>query len=352
MRRLVPLLALAACEQDISIDDDARITGANNPPSLATPVRTDRITQTSPPEVDILWVIDNSGSMSDKQRKLATEFDAFARFFEDSGVVWQMGVITTDMDNPEHQGRLVGGRSTRILSPETPDWAEEFKRMARVGDGGSGDEKGRAAIMAALTDPLISSHNDGFYREDAFLQIIVISDENDSSASDPTRGEFVDFLRGLKPDPEMVTFNAIVGPRNLFTCISAEPGTEYLEVVDQLGGLSESICAQDWVPMLEQLGLQASGVKQEFFLSSVPVPGTIAIVVTDKRVTWEGIDQETLRGDETVQDVCESAHCFGFTYDGFRNSVIFDGYVPAYGAKVEITYELMSGFQVAEEATP
>ena len=35
---------------------------------------------------------------------------------------------------------------------------------------------------------------------------------------------------------------------------------------NQIGGLHEPICQDDWIPLLEQLGLQAAGTT-EYFLS-------------------------------------------------------------------------------------
>jgi hypothetical protein len=87
-------LLLVGCEREFSIGEIADANGVANPPSLATPVKTDLITQVSPPKVDVLWAIDNSGSMSDKQRKLANNFSSFASFFVDSGVDWHMSTGT------------------------------------------------------------------------------------------------------------------------------------------------------------------------------------------------------------------------------------------------------------------
>ncbi len=59
--------------------------------------------------VDVLMVVDNSGSMIEEQAKLASNFQAFIQVFSDIDVDWQIGVITTDMTTETDQGRLHGG---------------------------------------------------------------------------------------------------------------------------------------------------------------------------------------------------------------------------------------------------
>ena len=65
--------------------------------------------------VDVLMVVDNSGSMIEEQAKLATNFQAFIQVFGDIDVDWQIGVITTDMTSETDQGRLHGGDDEIVL---------------------------------------------------------------------------------------------------------------------------------------------------------------------------------------------------------------------------------------------
>lgn len=59
--------------------------------------------------VDILIVVDNSGSMAEEQDKLASNFDAFIENFSGIDVDWQIAVVTTDAYDDEHKGRFRGG---------------------------------------------------------------------------------------------------------------------------------------------------------------------------------------------------------------------------------------------------
>ncbi|MCY1061946.1 vWA domain-containing protein [Nannocystis sp. SCPEA4] len=51
-------------------------------------------------DVDILFVIDNSGSMAEEQARLARNFEAFARRLDQMGAHYRIGVTTTDSGNP------------------------------------------------------------------------------------------------------------------------------------------------------------------------------------------------------------------------------------------------------------
>ncbi len=65
--------------------------------------------------VDVLIVVDNSGSMVEEQAKLASNFQAFIQAFEDIDVDWQIGVVTTDVSTDEARGRLHGGDDEIVL---------------------------------------------------------------------------------------------------------------------------------------------------------------------------------------------------------------------------------------------
>lgn len=343
--RMMAMMAAAGtvgCGSEITILPDGDARGVPNPPNLDTPVKTDEITQVTTPQVDILWVIDDSGSMAEEQAQLVESFPAFMEFFVDSGLDWHVGVVSTDTDNPAKNGKLQGTRNIRYLDRTSPDPVSLFAQMATLGTNGAPDERGRRAVERALTDPLRSGYNTGFYRDDASLHIIVISDEPDASDNQPTSNEFINFLNSLKRDQDLLTFSAVVAPRE--GCSSASfPGTDYIRVQEAVGGQFQNICRDDWVPILEELGLQASGLKREYFLSDVPVPGTLSVWVLDKGYQYAGIDKALVDAGADPDDLCETARCFTYEYNISRNSINLLDYVPSPLAKINIQYELLSG---------
>lgn len=136
--------------------------------------------------VDILFVIDNSTSMQEEQDKLAKTFEAFIKELTKQEINdFQIGVITTDMFDSSHAGRLVSkDNAPRIikrseLSAEAV--IEAFKSNVNVGNKGSQLERPFDAIRAALSPTLRNGWNKGLLREDAILAIVILSDEDDCS---------------------------------------------------------------------------------------------------------------------------------------------------------------------------
>jgi hypothetical protein len=76
------------------------VTGCNTHPVEFTSANTDYgvsvdYSPANAESVDILWVIDNSGSMCEEQRDLAVNFDRFLTAFANENIDFQMGVTTT-----------------------------------------------------------------------------------------------------------------------------------------------------------------------------------------------------------------------------------------------------------------
>ncbi len=260
-------------------------------------------------KVDILFVVDNSGSMGDNQTTLARNFNNFYRIIEELELDWQIGVVTTDT------GVLQG--TIKIITPETDDVRSTFSENALVGTMGSGYERGLEFAYRALSEPLVNGPNVGFLRPTAGLRIIFMSDEPDQSSG--TVDFYVSYFQNLKPNPSMVQISAITGGRSGCSteCGYADPDVRYSNAVDATGGVWASICECDFIDALEILAEESQVFQDTFTLSQDPVPGTIVVMVDDTVATeWH--------------------------YDARLNAVVFNSpdVTPANGATVTITYEL------------
>ncbi|MEN0065308.1 MAG: vWA domain-containing protein [Myxococcota bacterium] len=290
-------------------------------------IQVDTFVQATVPTSDVLFVVDNSCSMENEQSALGGNFSSFLDVMFASEIDFHIGVVATDMTDPDHQGRLRSSGEYRWIDPETPDAALRFASMVGLGIDGDPQERGRAAAFTAL-EVLADGWNQGFLRRDASLHLVVVSDENDASGPEPIgRDEFVGYLRGLKVAPFTTTFSSVVGPKGAqlgpFSPCSAEYGAEYLAVTDAVGGLDQSICEEDWGALLGELGSVASGLRTEFFLTRRPVPESISV-----EVERDG-ELEEFEGPRS-----------GWIHQARRNQVAFVGYLPPEGAIVRVRYEI------------
>lgn len=161
-------------------------------------------------KVDVLWMVDDSGSMAWAQNNLTSKFEAFAKKLSDARVDFRVGVTSSDVCDIDWntgepkpnkycankddissgekvngvmvgpaQGRLVvdGSSSKSVLTPGA-DFVSTFARLAKIGTAGSGMEHGLTAVKMTV-EKSKSGVIKNFLRSDAFLSVIVLSDEED-----------------------------------------------------------------------------------------------------------------------------------------------------------------------------
>jgi hypothetical protein len=176
---------------------------------IENPVHVDTFQQAPNPTVDILWVVDNSGTMREERQELGAKFDQFMSRLEESGASYHIGVVSTDADDPTHSGRLQG--SPLYISNTTPNAKDAFIQNVDLAETANRVEKGLDGMRLALSDELLAGHNTGFLRQNAALFVIVISDEDDGSIG-TTRyyARWLDHLKA-KGNENLVSLSAIVG---------------------------------------------------------------------------------------------------------------------------------------------
>ncbi|CAN0435219.1 unnamed protein product, partial [Discosporangium mesarthrocarpum] len=262
----------------------------------------DRFQQLGTPKVDIMFVIDFSGSMGQEQTAMAANFQAFIQFAQAQALDYQIGVTTTDNDDEAgrlmHSDRIRGNAfggpfANRIVTPATqPDPETVFGQnvQARNLTGGSAtDEAGFYAAYQALTPPVLTGHNAGFLRPDAVLSIIFVSDEPEQTSTGigaPANDIdfYVNFFLSIKGfrNTNLFTASAIVGD-NPGGCNggggNASAAPRYIEAANRTGGIFQSICTSDWSRSLEDLSTTAFGFKSRFFLTNQPVISTIVVII-------------------------------------------------------------------------
>ena len=300
----------------------------------------DEFQQLGKPKVDILFVIDKSGSMGQEQAALGSNFQAFIQFAEAQGLEYQLGVTTTDTDdeagrltsaNPgtQRQSSVTGPAQNRIVTPQTtPSPSAVFAANVsyQLTGGSAADESGLRAAEQALSSPVVFGHNAGFLRQDAVLSLIFVSDEPDQS---PGSVDFyINFFLSIKGfrNTNLFSASAITAPTPPGNCSgpggSASASGRYLAAAERTGGVFQSICTADWSRSLEDLSTTAFGFKSRFFLTNQPVISTLKVFID---------------GSELPQQ--SSGGTINWTYDFGTNSVNFAPYsTPEPGAQIRVEY--------------
>lgn len=325
MLRLFTLGALAACSLLACAGEKLNHVAA---PGL----HTETFDQVAASKIDLLWVIDNSGSMADKQRKVAASLARFFDVFARGAIDYRIAVTTTDIfaNRPGSRGTFYG--TPPIIKPTDDDPFAEFQANIQVGTLGSGDEQGlaggklaldvvsqanapvlaaRAACVAACSTnsapaPCVkgcqAQHEPDFLRPDAYLYVIYVSDEDDHSGE-----EAIFYARSLETlkgagNAGQVAASAIVGDPADPSC-TATPAVKYAAVAAYTGGIIGSICALTFDQNLTRLAQDAVGLQSHFLLGAYPKLDTLQLEVAYRCDT----PHEQLASCQQVADTCAGA---------------------------------------------
>jgi hypothetical protein len=304
-----------------------------------------------PRKVDVLWVIDNSGSMASSQDALATHFSSFIKNFTSIGADFHMAVTTTDayLQDYYHDttwSRIRDGAGSNhsgvfVMDKATPSLDSVFLTDIKQGTAGSGDERAFSSFEVTLSNTW--QWNVAFRRPDAFLAVIIVSDEDDFSHTDLANGTY-NFTENYN-DPSLysiqhyvdylTSYTANAGAGKNFSvnaisifdqdCLTKLKNSEqklnqrYAALIDATGGKKISLC-DDFTQSLDDLSKSIAINTAVFQLSRIPIPESIVV---------------TVNGIVIPQDPNT-----GWVYDAASNSIQFSqSAVPADGSDVRISFD-------------
>lgn len=242
--------------------------------------------------MDLLFVIDNSGSMSQEQQNLIANFPMFIQVLDASGLDYRVAVTTTARDytytmfgtfqesTEGESGEMIKPGSCnmtkRWIDKSDPNPAQTFACAANVGTGGSSDEMPLGAVRDAFEDRMSDGTNMGFHRPDALLGVVILTDENDCSYEQSVSLGFGEILceNQMEPTINYKLFldnytggasrwaTAIIAGKGPGSCSStfgdAEEATRLVNFKNQVGtnAVMSSICDGDLSPaLMEALNL-------------------------------------------------------------------------------------------------
>ena len=174
-------------------------------------------------------------------------------------------------------------------------------------------------------------------REEAYLSVIFVSDEED--ASPLPVNDYINEMRAVKDPTARQVYNAsslVVTDASQCNATQlasgATMGTRYLDVAEQSEGIQVNICAEDFASIVTDLSLNSSRLNDVFFLNNTPDLSTLIV----------SIDTD----DFSAEVPCDSPD-FPWVYEemdvgGDPQPIIrFDrSSLPPTGAKISVEYNI------------
>ncbi|MFI5292880.1 MAG: hypothetical protein ACHQ02_08435, partial [Candidatus Limnocylindrales bacterium] len=302
------VLFMGSVTRQTAFDDRERATGffaddLSNGTGLAESmngeaIECEQFTANQVPTADIVWVVDESGSMSDDRERVAAYADAFFAKAIAAGLDFRMGV--TDMDD-ENDGkfatRQAGGTLDRwILRSAAAQFADAIEDPSGPDPGDGGFEHGLTQGRAAIMRHLPRNDDAQRFRERAQIVVIYVTDEKpdeiEEDVSDVgdgnqelSAGQITELLGFLTSYIADFTFNGAVAhliavplPFTSPACTDqGETAYGYAELVAALGGQVGSICQDDLGPTLDAIIDTVIGEASPIVLSKFPISATIAV---------------------------------------------------------------------------
>lgn len=320
----------------------------------------ERFRQVSGQDFDVLFVQDDCAcTVMDYGANILEQ----VRNFSQSGAIWNrnfhVGVVIALIDDIKMRGRLCEGNPAilpRYVHPGLQDPSGKFyNAYDQVMEKASSDTLTKGGLLAgylAVTEPLTTNtqipctttgecqgdpnlcpdpatceleciegfcggYNWGFYRDDAYLDIVFISKADDGSPG--TLNEYRDYYQDIKGplNRDLIRLHSVTWIDRCEGHAGHGPGDRYIAMSREFGGKQEIIC-DSFAPMLNQIASTQGALKRQFFLAGLPRPETIQVTVNGRS--------------------CAT----GWSYDNVGNSIVFDPSgpcMPQYSQDIEVTYE-------------
>jgi hypothetical protein len=288
-------------------------------------------------DLDLLFVIDNSGSMYEEQVSLAANFSRFLSALEnlEGGLPsLHVGVVSTDLGAEPYnlpncegngdngvlqstpQGQCTGPNGAFIQDTLNPDGtrtrnydgtlSDTFACIARLGTSGCGFEQQLESMRRAL-----DGRNAGFLRPDANLGVVFVTDEDDCSVFDTAMY-----------DPSQTTLDSPLGPLSSFRCF--EFGVECANDPDP----REAGPRQDCQPRSSSPYMHGAQEYIDFLRGLKPSPEQVMVagIIGDPVPVAVGNDPQT--GNPMLLPSCTSGA--GQAAPGVRLRAFLDGFPNRY----------------------
>ena len=131
-------------------------------------------------KIDVLFIVDNSKSMTEELASIANQFDPFLNSIKDYD--YHIALTTTDWIQDRGQFLVFGNGQKFLSNPDRePDThaqnVQHFQDLVKMPPGTNDDERG----IYALNMVLDNMNQSAFFRPHSLFMVIIISDEDERS---------------------------------------------------------------------------------------------------------------------------------------------------------------------------
>jgi len=215
--------------------------------------------------IDILWVIDTSGSMNTHQTRLLDGIDAMMGALPATD--WRLAIIPADANKAllEYQFPLLPGAG--FVQAETM-----YNNMLT----GPYEEGFDAAYeyIENNTDVAIS----GWMRNSAALLVVFVSDEEEQGTFSSTN-DFLNWYTGVRDYVFLASIVNLDPTTSLCNGSAYNTGERYIDATNMLSGTIVDICSDDWTAGVAEAAVEMEPIT-EIVLTHTPDEATIRVFVS------------------------------------------------------------------------
>ena len=289
-------LTLVSCSNELRFEStEPTSVVASQSSTLVWETKSD-FTTTTDAQLDIVWVIDDSGSMADDIDRVKSNFGLFISAMELLSD-FKMALITqkqASKNNPNFLDLASLYTSPNVMQVDAT--VDSYNSLAVTAAALCLDQTGPCGQSKILANSSVLGHLGGFLRPSSKKIFVFATDDNANISAD----QFIAAFKKTYPDQVPTTF-AFVGLGAAASPCQARTGSNYQDLASKTGGFSFNICNTNWTPTFAALTNSVMQLAQNsIHLPTEVVSGKIS------RIELNGIvidpSKYTLSGDGIVFD--------------------------------------------------
>lgn len=239
---------------------------------------TENLLQADQGILDLMIVIDDSGSMKEEQTNLSGKLAPLLEYVKDSD--WRIGVVTTSVSR---------GCSRAVIKKGDSGIDALFTTAISAGITGNSSEQGIRQAVEGLSCPTAA-----FVRPNSTIAVLIVSDEDNCSDGTGCSAPYnspaylTDYLANTllrKLGTDARVYGLYWDPTK--SCVgAAKKANQYAKAVADTFGTSGSICDADYTATLQKISRDVAAIlKTEFTLKGTPDLGSVRVKINSVEAT-------------------------------------------------------------------